>query len=110
MKPIVKHLCRIVCAVAGLGAIAVAFEQGFSWYTVFGIVAVLLMVIDIVFKTDISKYVGGFILLPFLLVAWIIQGFARAFWNLFFGRRKKYEYKPFSIEEMLFYDAIFGDK
>lgn len=109
MKPIIKYICRIACGVAGLGAIALAFEEGFSWFTVLGILAVLMVISDIVIKTDISKYVGGFILLPFLIVAWFVQGVCRVLWNLFFGRRKKHEFKPFSLEEMMFYDWIFGE-
>ena len=100
-----KYLCRAVCILAGAGAIADSFSEGFSWFTVFGIVCILSAVIDIVKGYSISNVIGGIMLLPFFIVIWLIQGIVSALFT-----RPKRKVKPFGIEEMFFYDMLFGDK
>ena len=104
MQTFLKHLYRIICAIAGVGLVALAFDEGFSWYTAVGVCLVLIVIVDIIFKTSISKFFGIILLLPLIFVVWLIQGILGIF------KRKKGKSKPYTFEEMFFYDEIFGSK
>lgn len=95
---------RIICAIVGIGGVAIAFEEGFSRDTVVSIFLLLIVIVDLIFKTNISKFFAIFLMLPLIFVGWIFKGI------LGFFNRGKGKSKPYTLEEMLFYDELFDDK
>lgn len=104
MKTFLNHVYRIMCAIVGIGGVAIAFEEGFSRDTVISIFLLLIVIVDLIFKTNISKFFAIFLMLPLIFAGWIFKGI------LGFFKRGKGKSKPYTLEEMLFYDELFDDK